>query len=140
MSGITTTGSTVLFGLDDMKKGILLWRSLLQWLGGIGFIVMAVAVLPFLKVGGMRLFQSESSDWSEKVMPRSGSIAKRIVAVYIGLTVACSYFYFLGGMTGFEAINHAMTTLSTGGYSTSDSSMAYFSNPLFFGFQPSLCY
>ncbi|WP_330926278.1 TrkH family potassium uptake protein [Candidatus Sororendozoicomonas aggregata] len=129
MSGITTTGSTVLSGLDHMEKGVLLWRSLLQWLGGIGFIVMAVAVLPFLKVGGMRLFQSESSDWSEKVMPRSGSIAKRIVAIYFWLTITCAYFYYLGGMTGFEAINHAMTTLSTGGYSTSDSSMANFTNP-----------
>ncbi|WP_263079798.1 TrkH family potassium uptake protein [Endozoicomonas sp. Mp262] len=129
MSGITTTGSTVLSGLDTMNGGILLWRSLLQWLGGIGFIVMAVAVLPFLKVGGMRLFQSESSDWSEKVMPRSGSIAKRIVFVYFGLTVACAYCFFLGGMDGFEAINHSMTTLSTGGYSTSDSSMAHFTNP-----------
>ncbi|MDD7804291.1 MAG: TrkH family potassium uptake protein [Endozoicomonas sp. (ex Botrylloides leachii)] len=132
MSGITTTGSTVLTGLDTMEKGILLWRSLLQWLGGIGFIVMAVAVLPFLKVGGMRLFQSESSDWSEKAMPRSGSIAKRIVFIYLGLTITCAYFYYLGGMTGFEAINHAMTTLATGGYSTSDQSMAHFSNPFIY--------
>lgn len=129
MSGITTTGSTILTNLEQTNKGILLWRSLLQWLGGIGFIVIAVAVLPFLKVGGMRLFQSESSDWSDKVMPRSGSIAKRIVVIYLGLTVLCAYLYFLGGMTGFEAINHAMTTLSTGGYSTSDSSMGYFTNP-----------
>ncbi|MGI9282823.1 MAG: TrkH family potassium uptake protein [Endozoicomonas sp.] len=129
MSGITTTGSTVLSGLDHMNTGVLLWRSLLQWLGGIGFIVLAVAVLPFLKVGGMRLFQSESSDWSDKAMPRSGSIAKRIVFIYLGLTIFCAYLYFLGGMNGFEAINHAMTTLSTGGYSTSDSSMAHFQNP-----------
>lgn len=129
MSGITTTGSTILSGIDGLNKGILLWRSLLQWLGGIGFIVIAVAVLPFLKVGGMRLFQSESSDWSDKVMPRSGSIAKRIVVIYLVLTVLCAYLYFLGGMTGFEAINHGMTTLSTGGYSTSDSSMAHFTNP-----------
>ncbi|UYM16458.1 TrkH family potassium uptake protein [Endozoicomonas euniceicola] len=129
MSAITTTGSTVLSGLDTMNKGILLWRSLLQWLGGIGFIVLAVAVLPFLKVGGMRLFQSESSDWSEKVMPRSGSIAKRIVCIYLGLTVCCAYLFFLGGMNGFEAINHAMTALSTGGFSTSDNSMGQFSNP-----------
>ena len=129
MSGITTTGSTILSGLGQTHKGILLWRSLLQWLGGIGFIVIAVAVLPFLKVGGMRLFQSESSDWSDKVMPRSGSIAKRIVIIYLGLTVVCAYLYFLGGMTGFESVNHAMTTLSTGGYSTSDSSMGHFTNP-----------
>ncbi len=129
MSGITTTGSTVLVGLDSMNPGILMWRSVLQWLGGIGFIVMAVAVLPFLKVGGMRLFQSESSDWSEKVMPRSGVIAKRIVQVYIGLTFLCGWAYHLGGMTIFEAINHSMTTLSTGGYSTSDASMGNFANP-----------
>lgn len=130
MSAITTTGSTVLSGLDELNRGVLLWRSLLQWLGGIGFIVLAVAILPFLKVGGMRLFQSESSDWSDKAMPRSGSIAKHIVFIYLGLTLICSYLFFLSGMTGFEAINHAMTTLSTGGYSTSDDSMAHFSNPL----------
>lgn len=128
ISGVTTTGSTILSGLDTMDRDVLLWRSMLQWLGGIGFIVMAVAVLPFLKVGGMRLFQSESSDWSEKAMPRSGSIAKRICMIYAGLTILCAYLYFLGGMTGFEAINHAMTTLSTGGYSTSDSSMGYFTS------------
>ncbi|KEI71976.1 TrkH family potassium uptake protein [Endozoicomonas elysicola] len=129
MSGITTTGSTILTGLDHMDPSVLIWRSLLQWFGGIGFIVMAVAVLPFLKVGGMRLFQSESSDWSEKAMPRSGSIAKRIVTVYLIMTAACAYLYFLGGMTGFEAINHSMTTVSTGGYSTSDASMGLFKNP-----------
>ncbi len=132
MSGITTTGSTILSGLDQMNTGALLWRSLLQWLGGIGFIVLAVAILPFLKVGGMRLFQSESSDWSDKAMPRSGSIAKRVVIIYLGLTILCAYFYFLGGMTAFEAINHAMTTLSTGGYSTSDNSMAHFSSPFIY--------
>lgn len=129
MSGITTTGSTVLVGLDNMNPGILMWRSVLQWLGGVGFIVMAVAILPFLKVGGMRLFQSESSDWSEKVMPRSGVIAKRIVQVYLGLSALCAVAYYMGGMTVFEAINHAMTTLSTGGFSTSDASMAHFDNP-----------
>ncbi len=126
MSGVTTTGSTVLTGLDAMHRDVLLWRSTLQWLGGIGFIVTAVAVLPFLKVGAMRLFQSESSDWSEKAMPRSGSIAKSVLIIYCSLTAFCAYLYFLGGMTGFEAINHAMTTLSTGGYSTSDSSMGHF--------------
>ena len=132
ISGVTTTGSTILTGLDTMDHDILIWRSLLQWLGGVGFIVMAVAVLPFLKVGGMRLFQSESSDWSEKAMPRSGSIAKYIVIIYLGLTALCGYLYFLGGMTGFEAINHAMTTLSTGGYSTSDSSMGHFNSSFIF--------
>ncbi len=126
MSGITTTGSTVITNLHLVNKGILLWRSLLQWLGGIGFIVMAVAILPFLKVGGMRLFQSESSDWSDKIMPRSGSIAKRIVGAYIVLTLFCTFGYWVGDMNLFESINHAMTTVSTGGYSTSDASMGHF--------------
>ncbi|CAM3512208.1 TrkH family potassium uptake protein [Parendozoicomonas haliclonae] len=126
MSGITTTGSTVIAGLDQVDRGILLWRSLLQWLGGIGFIVMAVAILPFLKVGGMRLFQSESSDWSDKIMPRSGSIAKRIVGTYLALTLLCALGYWIGDMTWFDAINHSMTTLSTGGYSTWDASIGHF--------------
>ncbi|MDR9827106.1 TrkH family potassium uptake protein [Vibrio sp. FNV 38] len=128
MSGITTTGSTVLSELDDMAPSILLWRSTLQWLGGIGFIVMAVAVLPMLNVGGMRLFQTESSDWSDKSSPRAKTVAKNIVLVYLSLTLACLIAYLFTGMTVFEAINHAFTTLSTGGYSTSDSSMNRFSN------------
>ncbi|BAJ00030.1 TrkH family potassium uptake protein [Shewanella violacea] len=128
MSGITTTGSTVLSGLDSMDHSILIWRSLLQWLGGIGFIVMAVAVLPFLNVGGMRLFRTESSDWSDKAIPRTQDMAKNLFYIYILLTVLCGFAYHMAGMDWFQAINHAMTTLSTGGYSTSDSSMAAFSN------------
>ncbi|CAM4452661.1 TrkH family potassium uptake protein [Vibrio agarivorans] len=128
MSGITTTGSTVLSGLDAMAPSILLWRSTLQWLGGIGFIVMAVAVLPMLNVGGMRLFQTESSDWSDKSSPRAKTVAKNIVLVYLSLTLACLIAYLFTGMSVFEAINHAFTTLSTGGYSTSDGSMNHFSN------------
>ncbi len=128
MSGITTTGSTVLSGLDDMAPSILLWRSTLQWLGGVGFIVMAVAILPMLNVGGMRLFQTESSDWSDKSAPRTKYVAKYIVNVYLSLTLLCFLSYLVTGMTPFEAINHAFTTLSTGGYSTSDSSMNRFSN------------
>ncbi|GAA5648196.1 MULTISPECIES: TrkH family potassium uptake protein [Vibrio] len=127
MSGITTTGSTVLSGLDNMAPSILLWRSILQWLGGVGFIVMAVAILPMLNVGGMRLFQTESSDWSDKSSPRAKTVAKNIVAVYLILTLLCMLGYLLTGMTPFEAINHAFTTLSTGGYSTSDGSMNHFS-------------
>lgn len=130
MSGITTTGSTILTGLDRLAHSVLIWRSLLQWFGGIGFIVVAVAVLPQLKVGGMRLFQSESSDWSEKTLPRSGAIAKRIIGTYLLMTATCAYLYLLGGMTMFEAINHAMTTVSTGGYSTSDASMGFFTSQL----------
>ncbi len=128
MSGLTTTGSTVLSGLDDMAPSILLWRSILQWLGGVGFIVMAVAVLPMLNVGGMKLFQTESSDWSDKSSPRAKTVAKNIVAVYLILTLLCIIGYVLTGMGLFDAINHAFTTLSTGGYSTTDSSMNHFSN------------
>ncbi|EQM76333.1 TrkH family potassium uptake protein [Pseudomonas stutzeri] len=127
MSGITTTGSTVLSGLDTASPGLLMWRSMLQWLGGIGFIGMAVAILPLLRIGGMRLFQTESSDWSQKAMPRSHVMAKSILFVYLALTLLCGICYWLSGMTPFEAINHAMTTISTGGYSTSDSSMGKFS-------------
>lgn len=128
MSGITTTGSTVLSGLDEMAPSILLWRSILQWLGGVGFIVMAVAVLPMLNVGGMRLFQTESSDWSDKSSPRAKTIAKNIMAVYLTLTILCTLSYLWTGMSFFEAINHAFTTVSTAGYSTSDHSMNHFSN------------
>ncbi|EEX35670.1 TrkH family potassium uptake protein [Vibrio metschnikovii] len=128
MSGLTTTGSTVLSGLDSMAPSILLWRSILQWLGGVGFIVMAVAVLPMLNVGGMRLFQTESSDWSDKSSPRAKTVAKNIVGVYLVLTGLCILSYLLTGMGWFDAINHAFTTLSTGGYSTSDGSMNHFSH------------
>ncbi|MBZ9664953.1 TrkH family potassium uptake protein [Pseudomonas sp. LMG 31766] len=129
MSGITTTGSTVLTGLDDMSPGILIWRSMLQWLGGIGFIGMAVAILPLLRVGGMRLFQTESSDWGEKVMPRSHMAAKYLLLVYLALTGFGFLAYWIAGMSPFDAINHAMTSISTGGYSTSDSSLANWQQP-----------
>jgi len=128
MSGITTTGSTVLHDLDTMHPSILLWRSILQWLGGVGFIVMGVAILPFLNVGGMRLFQTESSDWSDKSESKTRRVAIDILLVYLILTVCCFIGYRLAGMQGFDAINHAMTTISTGGYSTSDGSMGHFSN------------
>jgi trk system potassium uptake protein len=128
MSGITTTGSTVLSGLDNMAPSVLLWRSILQWIGGVGFIVMAVAILPMLNVGGMKLFQTESSDKSDKTSPRAKTVAKNIVAVYLILTLLCCLGYILTGMDLFEAINHSFTTLSTGGYSTTDASMNHFSN------------
>ena len=128
MSGLTTTGSTVISGLEKMPPAILLWRSLLQWLGGIGFIVLAVAVLPYLNVGGMKLFQMESSDKSEKDSPRMSNVARNIVIVYLLLSIGCCLSYWLSGMSFFEAINHAMTTLSTGGFSTSDASMSAFSS------------
>ncbi len=129
MSGITTTGSTVLVGLDEMDKGILLWRAIMQWMGGIGIIVMGIAILPMLRVGGMQLFKAESSDTSEKVLPRAGQIAKGIGWVYLLLTIACGITYRLCGMTGFEAACHAMSTVSTAGFSTSDSSIGHFSQP-----------
>jgi len=126
VSGVTTTGSTVISGLQDIPKPILLWRSLLQWIGGLGVIGMAVTVLPFLRIGGMRLFQTESSDWSEKTMPRFQQFAKLLVVVYLALTLFCALGYRLTGMSTFDAINHAMTTIPTGGYATDDRSMARF--------------
>ncbi|MCO7517218.1 TrkH family potassium uptake protein [Pseudomonas guariconensis] len=129
MSGITATGATVLSGLDNMSPGILMWRSMLHWLGGIGFIAMAVAILPLLRIGGMRLFQTESSDRSEKVMPRSHMVAKSIVLVYIGITLLGSLAFWWAGMTPFDAVNHAMSAISTGGFSTSDQSLAKWDMP-----------
>ncbi len=128
MSGFTTTGSTVITGLDTAPSGILLWRALLQWLGGVGIIVMAIAVLPLLRVGGMQLFQTESPGRSEKAMPRTTQIASAIGVAYLGLTTVLVVAYQAAGMTGFEALVHAMTTVSTGGFSTSDGSMGYFNN------------
>ena len=129
MSGITATGATVLSGLDSMSPGILMWRSMLHWLGGIGFIAMAVAILPLLRIGGMRLFQTESSDRSEKVMPRSHMVAKSIVGVYVGFSVLGALAFWWAGMRPFDAINHAMSAISTGGFSTSDQSLAKWDIP-----------
>jgi trk system potassium uptake protein TrkH len=126
VSGITTTGSTVLIGLDDLPPGFLLWRSLLNWIGGIGIIVMAIVILPFLRIGGMQLFRSESSDQSEKIVPKAAHMVSWIIWVYMGLTLSCAVLYYMTGMSGFDAINHAMTTLATGGYSTHDASFSYF--------------
>ncbi len=128
VSGITTTGSTVLTRLDTVPESILLWRALLQWVGGIGIVVMVVAILPHLRVGGMRLFRSEASDKSEKFTARTSKVTQSIGAVYITLSVACAFSYWLAGMDAFNAILHSMTTVSTGGYSTSDLSMGQFAN------------
>lgn len=125
-SGITTTGSTILTGLDNMPRGVLMWRALLQWIGGVGIIVTAMAVLPMLKVGGMQLFRLESSDMGEKILPRAASLAGGISLIYLTLTVACFVGYMMTGMDWFDATAHAMTTLATGGYSTSDASMGGF--------------
>ena len=126
MSGVTTTGATVITGLDTAPPGILLWRALLQWLGGIGIVVMAVAVLPMLQVGGMQLFRMESSDSSEKILPRVAQVAGAFAALYGGLTLACAIAYWAAGMTPFESLIHAMTTIATGGFSTSDQSIGHF--------------
>lgn len=130
MSGVTTTGSTVIQGLDETPPGLLLWRALLQWLGGVGIIVTAVAVLPMLQVGGMQLFRMESSDTSEKVMPRATQIATNIAVIYVVLTLLCVISMWMAGMTIFEAVAHAMTTIATGGFSTSDGSIGHFRSPM----------
>jgi trk system potassium uptake protein TrkH len=127
MSGLTTTGATVIVGLDAAPKGLLLWRALLQWLGGIGIVGVAIAILPALGVGGMQLFRTESSDRSEKVMPRVREIATALSFIYAGLTAACGLLYWWAGLTAFEAVAHALTTVSTAGFSTSDHSMGRFS-------------
>ncbi|PTS83602.1 potassium transporter TrkH [Pseudomonas sp. HMWF032] len=129
ISGITATGATVLVGLDSMSPGILIWRSLLHWLGGIGFIAMAVAILPMLRIGGMRLFQTESSDRSEKIMPRSHMVAKYMVAAYVGISIIGFLALWSAGMGGFDAINHTMSAISTGGFSTSDQSVGKWAEP-----------
>ena len=131
MSGITTTGSTVITGLDSAPPGILLWRAILQWLGGIGIVVVAINVLPALRVGGMQLFRMEaSSDRSDKALPRIAQITGAIAAIYMTLTVVWAGAYALAGMSGFEAIAHAMTTIATGGFSTSDGSVGHFDSAL----------
>lgn len=128
-SAITTTGSTVIVGLDNAPPGILLWRSIMQAFGGVGFIVMALTILPFLKVGGMQLFQTESSDKSDKALPRIRQNAMAIGYIYLFLVAWCTVTYWFCGMSGFDAINHAITSISTGGLSTHDTSFAFFKNP-----------
>ncbi|MCQ0987299.1 TrkH family potassium uptake protein [Jiella marina] len=126
MSGLTTTGSTVISGLDALPRGILMWRSLLQWLGGIGIIGMVLLILPSLSAGGLALFHMESSDKSDKVLPRVNQLTGGLIAAYVTLTLLCFIVYTSLGMSFFDAMNHAMTTLSTAGYSTHDASMGYF--------------
>ena len=129
MSGLTATGATILVGLDAAPPGLLLWRALLQWLGGIGIIAAAIAILPALGIGGMQLFRTESSDRSDKVMPRARQIALAIVLAYVGLTALCALLYWIAGMGPFDAVAHALTTLATGGYSTHDLSLGYWDSP-----------
>ncbi len=129
ISAITTTGATVLTGLDEMPASLLLWRSTLQWFGGFGIIGLAIVILPFLKVGGMQLFRLESSDSADKYLPRIRSVARAVGQIYLGLTILCFAAYLLLGMTPFDALNHAFTTVCTGGFSTHDASFGYFESP-----------
>lgn len=125
MSGITTTGSTVITELNEAPPGILLWRAILQWLGGIGIIIMAMSVLPFLNIGGMQIFRTELSE-SEKVLPRTAQLASSIGMIYLVLTLICAIAYMMAGMSTFDSLAHALTTISTGGFSTFDDSFAHF--------------
>lgn len=126
MSGLTTTGATVITGLNEASPAILIWRSILQWLGGVGIVIMAIAILPMLQVGGMQLFRNESSDNSEKILPRASQIAGSITRLYLALSFLCFIAYWSVGMGGFEAAAHAMTTIATGGFSTRDESFGAF--------------
>lgn len=129
MSGLTTTGATVIVGLDAAPPGILLWRALLQGIGGIGIVVVAILILPLLRIGGMQLFRAESSDKSEKTVARSIELVRYLIVIYVTLIASCALAYWIGGMTAFEAVCHALTTVATGGFSTSDASFAHFDSP-----------
>ncbi len=126
MSGLTTTGSTVLTGLDTLPAGLLLWRSLLQWMGGIGIIMTTVLLFPLLRVGGMQLFRVELAGQGEKAVARLGQLVAWIIVIYAGLTFCCGFLYWLFDMSLFDAVNHAMTTVATGGFSTHDESFGFF--------------
>lgn len=131
ISGLTTTGATVITGLDYLPKSILLYRQLLQWLGGIGIIVVAIAILPMLGIGGMQLYRAEIPGpvKDTKLTPRITETAKALMLVYTGLTIVCVLAYWFAGMTFFDAVAHAFSTVAIGGFSTHDTSMAYFDNP-----------
>ncbi len=128
LSGLTTTGATVIVGLDNAPTGILLWRGILQWLGGLGVLVMAVAVLPMLQIGGMQIFKVEAFDTSDKILPRASQISGSITGIFVVLTFLCFLAYLASGMSVFNATVHAMTTVATGGFSTSDGSLGSFNS------------
>ena len=128
MSGITTTGSTIISNLNDSPKGILFWRAMLQWLGGIGIIVMAITLMPIMNVGGMQLFKISSNDKNEKILPKTKEISIRLIYIYLSLTFTCSVIYKLCGMSFFDSFTHAMTTIATGGFSNYNESIGYFNN------------
>ena len=126
MSGITTTGSTIISNLDEMPKGILLWRAILQWLGGIGIIIMAITLMPIMNVGGMQLFKISNNDSSEKILPKSKEIALRLIYIYTSLTLLCGLTYKIFGMSFFDSLTHSMTTIATGGFSNYNESIGFF--------------
>ena len=128
MSGITTTGSTIIPNLEEMPKAILLWRAILQWLGGIGIIVMAITLMPIMNVGGMQLFKISNNDSSEKILPKSKEIALRLIYIYSGLTTLCAISYKILGMNTFDSITHSMTTIATGGFSNYNESIGFFNS------------
>ena len=127
-SGITTTGSTILVNIENASKGILIWRSILQWLGGIGIIVMAVAALPLLHMSGLQLFFSEQIEPNDKLKERVNNLAKTIIIIYTIFTLICAILLNITGMSLFDSICHSMTTIATGGYSTKNNSIGYFDN------------
>jgi len=128
MSGITTTGSTIITDLSLTPKSILLWRAILQWLGGIGIIVMAITLMPTMNVGGMQLLKVSSSDASEKILPKTKEIAIRLIIIYVVLTFFCAFFYKIFGMEFFDSLTHSMTTIATGGFSNYNDSIGHFNN------------
>ena len=128
MSGITTTGSTIIVDLNNSPKSILFWRAILQWLGGIGIIVMAITLMPLMNVGGMQLFKISSNDKAEKILPKSKEISLRLILVYSFLTFVCAVFYNFFGMNFFDSLTHAMTTIATGGFSNYNESIGYFNS------------
>jgi trk system potassium uptake protein TrkH len=128
MSGITTTGSTIISNLDEMPKSILLWRAILQWLGGIGIIIMAITLMPIMNVGGMQLFKISNNDSSEKILPKSKEIALRLIYIYTSLTLLCGLTYKAFGMSFFDSLTHSMTTIATGGFSNYNESIGFFNS------------
>jgi trk system potassium uptake protein TrkH len=128
MSGITTTGSTIITNLNDSPKSILVWRAILQWLGGIGIIVMAITLMPIMNVGGMQLFKISSNDASEKILPKSKEISQRLIIIYLVLTFMCATIYKIFGMSYFDSLTHSMTTIATGGFSNYNESIGYFNS------------
>ena len=130
MSGITTTGSTIITNLNETPKAILLWRGMLQWLGGIGIIVMAITLMPIMNIGGMQLFIISTSNTKEKILPKSKEISIRLIIVYLSLTLVCALFYKIFGMGFFDSIVHSMTTIATGGFSNYNESIGYFDSSL----------